>query len=67
VGDPHFSCLESNFLWEKSKEMRNEFTLAFNEVLEEKGLPREIIIKALEFSYGFCLPPVGKCINCSNN
>ncbi len=28
--------------------MRNEFTLAFNEVLEEKGLPREIIIKALE-------------------
>jgi N utilization substance protein A len=36
------------FLWEKSKEMRNEFTLAFNEVLEEKGLPREIIIKALE-------------------
>jgi len=28
--------------------MRNEFNLAFNEVLEEKGLPREIIIKALE-------------------
>ena len=28
--------------------MKNEFTLAFNEVLEEKGLPREIIIKALE-------------------
>ncbi len=28
--------------------MRNEFTLAFNEVLEEKGLPREIILKALE-------------------
>ena len=35
-------------MWEKSQEMRNEFTLAFNEVLEEKGLPREIIIKALE-------------------
>jgi N utilization substance protein A len=48
VGNPHFSYLECNFLWEKSKEMRNEFTLAFNEVLEEKGLPREIIIKALE-------------------
>lgn len=28
--------------------MRNEFTLAFNEVLEEKGLPRDIILKALE-------------------
>ena len=28
--------------------MKNEFTLAFNEVLEEKGLPREVIIKALE-------------------
>lgn len=27
---------------------KNEFTLAFNEVLEEKQLPREIIIKALE-------------------
>jgi N utilization substance protein A len=28
--------------------MRNEFTLAFNEVLEEKQLPREVILKALE-------------------
>lgn len=28
--------------------MKNEFTLAFNEVLEEKGLPREVIVKALE-------------------
>ncbi len=28
--------------------MKNEFTLAFNEVLEEKGLPREIILSALE-------------------
>jgi len=26
----------------------NEFALAFNEVLEEKGLPREIIVQALE-------------------
>ena len=48
MGNPHFSYLVSIFLWEKSQEMRNEFTLAFNEVLEEKGLPREIIIKALE-------------------
>ena len=28
--------------------MKNEFTLAFNEVLEEKQLPKEIILKALE-------------------
>lgn len=28
--------------------MKNEFTLAFNEVLEEKGLPKEIIMQALE-------------------
>jgi transcription termination/antitermination protein NusA len=28
--------------------MKNEFTLAFNEVLEEKGLPKEIILQALE-------------------
>ncbi len=28
--------------------MKNEFTLAFNEVLEEKQLPKEVIIKALE-------------------
>ncbi len=28
--------------------MKNEFMLAFNEVLEEKGLPKEIILTALE-------------------
>ncbi|HEY9077520.1 MAG TPA: transcription termination factor NusA [Anaerolineaceae bacterium] len=28
--------------------MKNEFVLAFNEVLEEKQLPREVIMKALE-------------------
>jgi N utilization substance protein A len=28
--------------------MKNEFTLAFNEVLEEKQLPRDIILQALE-------------------
>lgn len=28
--------------------MKNEFVLAFNEVLEEKQLPKEIILKALE-------------------
>ncbi len=28
--------------------MKNEFVLAFNEVLEEKGLPKDIIVKALE-------------------
>lgn len=28
--------------------MKSEFTLAFNEVLEEKGLPRDVILAALE-------------------
>ena len=28
--------------------MKNEFTLAFNEVLEEKQLPKEVILEALE-------------------
>ncbi len=28
--------------------MKNEFALAFNEVLEEKGLPREVVLAALE-------------------
>ena len=28
--------------------MKNEFVLAFNEVLEEKQLPREVIVEALE-------------------
>jgi N utilization substance protein A len=28
--------------------MKNEFTLAFNEVLEEKQLPREIVLEALQ-------------------
>ncbi len=30
--------------------MKNEFTLAFNEVLEEKGLPKEVILSALELA-----------------
>src|SRR3990172_13098901 len=28
--------------------MKNEFTLAFNEVLEEKQLPKEVVLEALE-------------------
>ncbi len=28
--------------------MKNEFTLAFNEVLEDKGLPHEVVLGALE-------------------
>jgi len=28
--------------------MKNEFVLAFNEVLEEKGLPKDVIVRALE-------------------
>ncbi len=32
----------------ESGRMKNEFTLAFNEVLEEKQLPKDVILKALE-------------------
>jgi N utilization substance protein A len=32
----------------ESERMKNEFVLAFNEVLEEKQLPKEVILKALE-------------------
>ena len=28
--------------------MKNEFMLAFNEVLEEKGLPKNVVLEALE-------------------
>lgn len=28
--------------------MKNEFALAFNEVLEEKGLPRDVVVEALQ-------------------
>ncbi len=28
--------------------MKNEFVLAFNEVLEEKGLPKEVVLEAIE-------------------
>ena len=28
--------------------MKNEFVLAFNEVLEEKQLPKDVILEALE-------------------
>ena len=28
--------------------MKSEFALAFNEVLEEKGLPRDVIMSAIE-------------------
>ena len=28
--------------------MKNEFNLAFNEVLEEKQLPKEVILQAIE-------------------
>ena len=34
--------------WEKVKPMKNEFALAFNEVLEDKQLPKEVILEALE-------------------
>jgi N utilization substance protein A len=46
VGNPHFSACNRDF--EEQVIMKNEFALAFNEVLEEKQLPREIILSAIE-------------------
>ncbi|GAP14090.1 NusA antitermination factor [Longilinea arvoryzae] len=43
--------------------MKNEFTLAFNEVLEEKQLPREIILKALESAM---ISAYRRAVNASN-
>ena len=44
--------------------MKNEFTLAFNEVLEEKQLPREIILKALESAM---VSAYRRAVNASNS
>ena len=43
--------------------MKNEFNLAFNEVLEEKQLPKDIIIKALESAMASAYR---KAVNASN-
>ncbi|HEX2980467.1 MAG TPA: transcription termination factor NusA [Anaerolineaceae bacterium] len=43
--------------------MKNEFTLAFNEVLEEKQLPKEIILRALESAM---VSAYRKAVNASN-
>ncbi len=43
--------------------MKNEFTLAFNEVLEEKQLPKEIILKALESAM---ISAYRRAVNASN-
>ena len=43
--------------------MKNEFTLAFNEVLEEKQLPREVIMEALEAAMA---SPYRRAVNASN-
>ena len=49
MGNPHFSAYISHRLQDgERKSMKNEFTLAFNEVLEEKQLPQEVILEALE-------------------
>lgn len=36
------------YLYTDGENMKNEFALAFNEVLEDKGLPKEVILQALE-------------------
>lgn len=43
--------------------MKNEFALAFNEVLEEKQLPKEIILKALESAM---ISAYRRAVNASN-
>ncbi len=43
--------------------MKNEFTLAFNEVLEEKQLPKETILKALESAM---ISAYRRAVNASN-
>jgi len=43
--------------------MKNEFTLAFNEVLEEKGLPRDVVLQALEFAM---ISAYRRAVNASN-
>jgi transcription termination/antitermination protein NusA len=44
--------------------MKNEFALAFNELLEEKQLPREIILSAIESAM---VSAYRKAVNASNN
>jgi N utilization substance protein A len=44
--------------------MKNEFVLAFNEVLEEKQLPKEIILRALESAM---VSAYRRAVNASNN
>jgi N utilization substance protein A len=43
--------------------MKNEFTLAFNEVLEEKQLPKEVIVEALEAAM---ISAYRRAVNASN-
>jgi N utilization substance protein A len=43
--------------------MKNEFVLAFNEVLEEKQLPRDVIVKALESAM---ISAYRRAVNASN-
>jgi len=48
-GQPPLFCIyQSTTPGGERKSMKNEFTLAFNEVLEEKQLPQEIVLEALE-------------------
>lgn len=44
--------------------MKNEFVLAFNEVLEEKGLPQDVVLEALQLALASAYR---KHVNASNN
>jgi N utilization substance protein A len=59
---PTFLCSEANDQSGDSG-MKNEFNLAFNEVLEEKQLPKDVIIKALESAMASAYR---KAVNASN-
>jgi len=43
--------------------MKNEFTLAFNEVLEDKGLPKDIVLQALQAAM---ISAYRRAVNASN-
>ena len=47
--------------------MKNEFALAFNEVLEEKQLPKEIIMAAIESAMVSAYRRAVNAIQCPGN
>jgi N utilization substance protein A len=49
VGNPHFSAyIKNSSILPGERTMKKEFALAFAEVLEDKQLPQDIVVEALE-------------------